>query len=85
MDTKSLTISVPARAFVEDQAGNGGYRSAAGYVHALIREARKRCAQEKLEALLLDGLQSGKPIEITEEYWKEKHRKVSARRKVRRA
>jgi hypothetical protein len=35
----------------------------------LIRADQKRRGQEKLEALLIEGLESGAPIEVTPEYW----------------
>lgn len=35
----------------------------------MAHEEQKRPAEEKLEALLLEGLNSGEPIEITPEYW----------------
>jgi antitoxin ParD1/3/4 len=41
-------------------------------MRALIRDDQKRCAEEKLEALLLEGLNSGDPLEITPEYWERK-------------
>jgi len=46
--------------------------SASDYVRALIREDQKRKAEEKLEALLLKGLDSGEPIEANTAWWKKK-------------
>jgi antitoxin ParD1/3/4 len=34
---------------------------------------------KKLEALLLEGLESGKPLEITPEYWEKKRRQLIER------
>jgi antitoxin ParD1/3/4 len=48
-------------------------------VRSLLREDQKRRSQEKLEALLLEGLESGKPIEITPEYWEGKRRQLVQR------
>jgi len=36
-------------------------------------------AIQKLEALLLEGLNSGEPIEITPEYWEKKRRQLIER------
>ena len=38
----------------------------------LIREDQKRKAEEKLEALLLEGLDSSEPIEANAAWWKKK-------------
>lgn len=46
--------------------------SASDYVRALIREDQKRKAEEKLEALLLKGLDSGEPIEVNTAWWKKR-------------
>jgi antitoxin ParD1/3/4 len=67
----TVTISLPetVREFIEAQAAEGGYHSASEYVHALVREAQKRKAREKVEALLLEGLNSGEPTPMTPQDW----------------
>jgi antitoxin ParD1/3/4 len=85
METSSLTIVLPEpiKAFVEGQVAEGGYRSADEYIHTLIREAQKRKAKEKLEALLLEGLQSP-ASEMTPEDWesirREGRQRIAARK-----
>ncbi len=61
-----------------------GYSTASEYICALIREDQKRKAEEKLEALLLEGLE-GDPVEVTDAWWDEfrarlieRHRKATA-------
>jgi len=49
------------------------------YIRALIRDDQKRRAEEKLEALLLEGLSSCAPIEITPEYWERKRAQLVER------
>jgi antitoxin ParD1/3/4 len=70
----SLNISLPQnlKDFVESQAEAGGFSTPSEYIRALIRDDQKRRAEEKLETLLLEGLNSGEPIEITPEYWERK-------------
>jgi antitoxin ParD1/3/4 len=77
----SLNISLPEalREFVDDQVKNGGYGTASEYIRELIRQDQKRAAEEKLEALLLEGLDSGEPIEVTPEYWERKRRELIER------
>ena len=66
----SMNVSLPEdlKAYVEEQTKQG-YSTPSEYVRELIRDDRKRRAHEKLEALLLEGLNSGDPIEMTPEYW----------------
>ena len=84
METMNISLPDSLKAFVETQVAQGGYRSASEYIRDLIRADQKRKAEERLEALLLEGLHSGEPIEVTAEYWHEKqsqllerHRKVN--------
>ena len=73
--------------FVPDEVVGGGYGSVSEYVRELLREARKRKAEERLEQLLLEGLESGDPTEMTEQDWKNIRREALSRiqgRKIRR-
>lgn len=66
----TMTISLPEqmREFVESEISTGEYSSASELFRELIRERQKRKAQERLEVLLLEGLESGEPIKVTDEY-----------------
>jgi antitoxin ParD1/3/4 len=70
----SLNISLPSslKEFVETQVQNSGFSTPSEYIRNLVRDDQRRRAEEKLEALLLEGLNSGEPIEITPEYWEKK-------------
>jgi antitoxin ParD1/3/4 len=74
----SLNISLPRtlKEFVEKQAEEGGYSTPSEYVRQLVREDQRRSAQEKLEALILEGLQSGKSLEADSEFWKKKRQGI---------
>jgi antitoxin ParD1/3/4 len=83
METINISLPDSLKAFVETQVAEGGYSSASEYIRELIRADQKRKAEEKLEALLLEGLNSGEPIEVTEAFWNEKRRQLLERhRKV---
>jgi antitoxin ParD1/3/4 len=56
-----------------------GFSTPSEYVRALVREDQKRRAEEKLEALLLEGINSGEPIKISPEYWEKKRRQLVER------
>jgi antitoxin ParD1/3/4 len=66
----SMNISLPheLNQYVEGQS-KMGYRTPSQYVRELIREDRKRHAREELEALLLEGLESGEPMVADEKFW----------------
>lgn len=74
----TMTISLPdkMRAFVESEVTSGEYGSASELFRELLRERQKQKNREHLEALLLDGLDSGDPIRVTDEYIKERRRKL---------
>jgi len=78
MSMTSLNISLPQplKDFVEERVKDGGYSTPSEYVRELLREDQKRRAEEKLEALLLESLNSGEPIAISPEYWEKKRQQL---------
>jgi antitoxin ParD1/3/4 len=58
MQTMNISLPDPLKEFVDDQIAGGRYSSVSEYIRELIREDEKRKAQERLEALLLEGLES---------------------------
>ena len=85
MTSMNITLPEPMRQFVEAQISSGSYGTASEYVRTLIREDQKRKAKERLEALLLEGLDSGDPVEATPEFWKEMRGRIESRRKANQA
>ncbi len=69
MQTVNISLPDQLKEFVDDQVGSGRYSSASEYVRALILDDEKRKAQDNLEGLLLDGIQSGEPTEMTRQDW----------------
>ena len=57
----SLNVSLPEalKDYVHERVAQGAFSDPSDYVRALIREDRKRQAEARLEALLLEGLDSG--------------------------
>jgi antitoxin ParD1/3/4 len=68
---QTMNISLPERLkeFVDHQVGSGRYSSVSEYVRDLIRDDEKRKAQEKLEAFLMEGIQSSGPTGMTRQDW----------------
>lgn len=79
MDTMNIALPESMKQYVQGRVSEGGYSSVSEYVRDLIRADQKRKTEERIDALLLDGLDSGQPIPFTPEYWEEKKRKLTAR------
>jgi antitoxin ParD1/3/4 len=54
----NISLPDPLKEFVDDQIAEGRYSSVSEYIRELIREDEKRRAQQRLETLLLEGLES---------------------------
>lgn len=59
------------RAYVEEQVNSGDYSTVSEYFRELIRQDQKRKAKERLETLLLEGLESGTATAMTEQDWED--------------
>lgn len=59
MQTMNISLPAPLKEFVDHQIAEGRYSSVSEYVRELIRQDEKRKAQDRLEALLLEGLEGG--------------------------
>jgi antitoxin ParD1/3/4 len=84
MGMTSMNISLPEelKEYVEEQI-QSGYSTPSEYVRELIREDQKRRAKERLDTLLLEGLNSGDPIPVNAEFWTELKREAMAKLKAR--
>lgn len=82
MGMASLNISLPQslKDFVEARVEQGGYSTPSEFIRELLRESQKRQAQERLEELLLAGLDSGEPVEVTPEFWENTRQALLERR-----
>ncbi len=81
METMNIALPESMKAFVQDRVSQAGYSSVSEYVRELIRSDQKRWHEERIDALLLHALDSGEPIEVTNEYWEEKRQKLADRLK----
>jgi antitoxin ParD1/3/4 len=66
----SMNVSLPEelKEYVEVQS-KSGYSTPSEYVRELIREDQKRRAEQRLDELLLDGLNSGESIPVNAKFW----------------
>jgi antitoxin ParD1/3/4 len=79
METMNIALPESMKHFVQEQVAAGGYSSVSEYVRELIRVDQKRKTEERIDALLLEGLDSGSPIPVNEDYWEAKKRKLTER------
>lgn len=88
MSMTSMNVSLPAelKDYAEKQTKNG-YSTPSEYVRELIREDQKRRTKERLNALLLEGLDSGDALALDPTFWMELKQeavaKLSSRKKKR--
>lgn len=84
MQSMNISLPDPLKKFVDGQIAEGRYSSVSEYVRELIRADEKRKAEDRLEALLLEGLNS-EETELTKDDWKAIRKgalaKVNARKK----
>ncbi|WP_310416852.1 type II toxin-antitoxin system ParD family antitoxin [Chamaesiphon sp. OTE_8_metabat_110] len=66
-----ITLSIPEdlQAFPERQTIKNGFGSTDDYLCALLNVER---AKERIEGMLIEGLESGKPIEANDDWWDRK-------------
>jgi antitoxin ParD1/3/4 len=79
METMNIALPESMKQYVQARVSEGGYSSVSEYVRELIRADQRRKTEDRIDALLLEGLDSGEPIEVTREYWEDKKRRLSER------
>jgi antitoxin ParD1/3/4 len=67
------------RAYIEEKVATGGYSSVSEYFRELVRQDQKRQAAERLETMLLEGLNSGNATEMTTDDWEDIRQAVRER------
>jgi len=84
MSMTSMNVSLPEelKEYVEAQSHNG-YSTPSEYVRQLIREDQKRRAQEQLNMLLLEGLNSGEPLPADAKFWSDLKQEALAKLEAR--
>src|SRR6266404_1089538 len=85
MQTMNISLPEQLKDFVDNQVGSGRYSSVSEYVRDLIRDDEKRKAQDRLEAMLMEGVQSGKPTDMTRQDWNEMRREAMKQFKARKS
>jgi antitoxin ParD1/3/4 len=87
MPNTTMNVSLPERLkdYVQERVEEGAYSTPSDYVRALIRDDMKRRAEDRLEELLLEGLDSGDPQPLDAAEWvsirEEAHKRAAAKRR----
>lgn len=76
METYSITLPDDVSEIVKEKAAESGFTSPTDFLQAFITNTLDRQARDRLEAMLLEGVESGPPIEATEEFWKQKKERL---------
>jgi antitoxin ParD1/3/4 len=64
---------------LHQQAANAGYEAVSEYLTDLIMREQERLSQQfRVAALLLEGLDSGEPVETTDDWWEQKRSSLGA-------
>jgi antitoxin ParD1/3/4 len=80
MATMNISLPDPLKEFVESRVSDGQYSTSSEYFRELVRADQKRLADERLDALVTEGLESGDFIEVTPEFWRSLRSRIEARR-----
>jgi antitoxin ParD1/3/4 len=79
MTTLNISLPESMREFIDRQIDSGGYSTASEYIRHLIRLDQERAEKKQIEKLLLEGLNSGEPVEITDDWWSQKRTELIER------
>ncbi len=78
----SMNISLPEtmRQWVQERISADGYGTASEYFRTLVREDQRRRAKEDLDRRLIEALDSGDAVELTDRDWE--HIRSTVRQRV---
>ena len=82
MATLNLSLPQSLQDYIDERIMERGSGAAQDYVVDLIREDQVRHAQQHLETLIDEAIDSGEPFEVTEEYWENKRRQLVERHSI---
>ena len=72
----NITIDPKVEARLRERAEAEGL-SVAAYIERLVQS--DQAAEDELESLAIEGLNSGEPVEVRPGYWEDKHRRLEER------
>lgn len=81
----STNVSLPPslREWVDSQVETGGYGTASEFIRDILRQARARQAQTRIDSMLMEAVESKEEVEMDAADWAEI--KATARKEARQA
>lgn len=76
MTTMNISLPDSLKEYVKERAAQTDHSNPSDYVRTLIRQDKKNQAQDRLEQLLLEGLNSGKGEPMNNEEWEKIRQEV---------
>ncbi len=76
-----VNISLPNQIsdFIEQQAIADGFSTPSEYVlNMILREQERLRQQQQVESLLIEGLDSGESVEVTDDWWSSRRAALDA-------
>jgi antitoxin ParD1/3/4 len=66
--TLNISLPEPLREYLDGKVVERGFSAASEYIQQLIEEDQQRSVRQRIDALLIEGLESGAPIEMTDDW-----------------
>lgn len=79
MATMNISLNDSLKDFVQERITQADFSNASDYVRTLIRADQEKYLQKRLEQLLLEGLDSGEPEPVDEQFWQQMHVKAGTK------
>ena len=76
IETMNISLPTPLKAYVQQRVKRDGYGNISEYMRELIRGDQKKKAKERLENLLLEGM-DGPTSPMTKADWDEMHQRLN--------
>jgi antitoxin ParD1/3/4 len=73
-----ITLPEDAAAYVQGQIAAGKFSSPSEVLADALREKQVQAAKARLAELIREGIESGDPVEVTDEWWDQLDEKVQA-------
>ncbi len=84
METMNISLPEKLKDYIEERVKTGGYGHVSEYVRELIRQDQKRSDENRLEMMLLAGLNSGSGRTLSKSDWNELRQEIRKRITTRR-
>jgi antitoxin ParD1/3/4 len=80
MATMNISLPESMKEFIEEESAKKGFRTVSEYVRSIIREVQERQTErDKVDALLLEALDSGPAAPLGQSDWKNIREEVCGR------